>query len=71
MFSDDFTITKKQLGWFLLITGILGIIGILSIDVLDTGRDGGIGPAQLFALGLMVITSIIGATLIPLGDEPA
>ncbi len=71
MFSEDYTITKSQLGIFLLIVGIIGIAGILAIDVLNAGREGGIGPTQQLALGIMILVTIIGVTLIPLGDDPA
>ena len=71
MLSEDFTITKRQLGILLLIIGIIGAVGILAIDVLNAGQQGGIGPAQAFALGIMAVVAIIGLTLIPLGDMPA
>lgn len=71
MFSEDYTITKRQLGILLLIIGILGVIGILAIDLLNAGQQGGIGPAQAFALGIMGVVALVGLTLIPLGDTPA
>jgi len=71
MFSAHFTLTKRHLGWLLLLGGIIGFIGIVAIDILDVGRQGGIGPAQQIALGGMVHLVLIGLTLIPLGDQPA
>jgi|GEM_PF-647868 len=71
MLSKDYTITKRQLGILMFIIGILGGIGILAIDLVGGGQDSGIGPAQLFALGIMVVVAIVGLTLIPLGDTPA
>lgn len=71
MFSNDFTLTKRHLGLILLIGGSLGFIGILGIDILDAGREGGIGPAQQIALGLCLLSAFIGLTLLPLGDKPA
>jgi len=71
MLSDDFTISKRQLGIMLVIIGFLGAVGILAIDILNAGQQGGIGPAQAFALAIMVVIAIIGLTLIPLGDTPA
>lgn len=65
------SLTKRQLGLLLLIGGIIGFFGIIAIDVLDVGREGGIGPAQRIALGLMVALALIGLTLIPLKDAPA
>jgi hypothetical protein len=71
MFSDDFTFSKKQLGLLLVGAGILGALGILSLDVINAGREGGIGPAQRLGLGIAVGLALIGLTLIPLGDDPA
>jgi hypothetical protein len=71
MLSNNFTLSKKHLGWLLLLAGILAFVGILSIDILDFGREGGIGPAQQMALGVSALTALIGLTLIPLGDAPA
>lgn len=69
--SEDFTLSKRHLGVLLLLLGALGFVGILAVDVLDVGREGGIGPAQLMALGLSVGVALVGASLIPLGDDPA
>jgi hypothetical protein len=71
MLSNHFTFSKRGLGWLLVISGGLGVIGILGVDVLDIGREGGVGPAQRIALGLAVVMIIIGLTLIPLGKDPA
>ncbi len=69
-FSEN-PITKRQLGIALAIIGALGIVAILAIDLLQIGKQGGIGPAQAFALLITTLTLIIGLTLIPLGDAPA
>jgi hypothetical protein len=71
MFSNHFTLTKRHLGALLLIGGIAAFAAILAIDVLDVGREGGIGPAQRIALGGCVLAALVGLTLIPLGDQPA
>lgn len=71
MNSDEKGITKRQLGFGLAVVGIVGTLGILAVDVIDVGRQGGIGPAQTLALLLMVAVTIIGLSLIPLGDKPA
>jgi hypothetical protein len=71
MLRNDFTLSKKHLGWLLLISGVLAFLGILSIDILDIGREGGIGPAQQMALVASALIAIVGLTLIPLGDTPA
>lgn len=69
--SEDYTISKRTLGIALLVGGIITAGGILAIDLLDAGREGGIGPAQAAALGSSILVAIIGVTLIPLGDKPA
>ena len=71
MSANDEGITKRQLGIGLVIVGVGGFLAILSIDVLDVGRQGGIGPAQSLALLLMAALSLIGLSLVPLGDAPA
>ncbi len=65
------TLTKRQLGILLLAAGLLGFVGIIAIDLVDIGREGGIGPAQRIALGLMIALALLGLTLIPLKDTPA
>lgn len=55
----------------MVIGGALGFVAIIGIDVLDVGREGGIGPAQRIALGLMVAIALVGITLIPLKNAPA
>lgn len=71
MFSDNFTLSKRHLGLILLVGGLLAFAGIIGIDLLDAGREGGIGPAQQLALGLSVFATLLGLTLIPLGNTPA
>ncbi|HLV35141.1 MAG TPA: hypothetical protein VKY59_08520 [Spirillospora sp.] len=67
----DKPLTKRQLGLLLVIGGIAGFVAILAVDLIDVGREGGIGPAQQIALGLMVAVTFVGLTLIPLKDTPA
>ncbi len=71
MFRPDFTFTKRQLGIAFCLMGGLGFIGLLLIDVVLTGREGGIGPAQ--RLGLMAAAGLFltGLTLIPLNNTLA
>ncbi len=54
----------------MVVIGILGIAGLLAIDLLSPGREGGIGPAQRLALSLMGLTVLVGLSLLPLGDQP-
>ena len=62
---------KRQLGLLLLATGGPGFIAVLAIDVLNAGRDGGIGPTQQLALGGMLLLLLVGLSLLPFGDRPA
>lgn len=55
----------------MLLGGIVAFAAILAIDVIDAGREGGIGPAQQIALGGCVFVALVGLTLIPLGKSPA
>ncbi len=71
MFDENFTLSKRQLGVLLLVAGAVTFAAILSIDIIDAGREGGIGPAQRIALSLAVALALVGLTLIPLGDDPA
>jgi hypothetical protein len=71
MLSNHFTLSKRLLGVLLLVGGAAAFLGILAIDLLDVGREGGIGPAQQIALAGAVLVAIVGVTLIPLGDHPA
>ena len=71
MSESDEGISKRQLGIGLAALGALGFLAILSIDLLDVGRQGGIGPAQSLALLLMAALTLVGISLIPLGDAPA
>jgi hypothetical protein len=71
IFRNDFTFTKRQIGWLFVTANIIGIIGLLALDFLKHKPVSEIGPAQqlvfiIFALGLL-----LGFSLIPLGDAPA
>ncbi len=69
--KPDYALTKRHLGLLLVVIGVAGFVGILGIDVLDVGREGGIGPAQQLALAGCAALALLGLTLIPLGDTPA
>lgn len=71
MLRNDFTFSKRQLGILCLILGIIAFVAILGVDILDAGREGGIGPAQRIALGLSVVLAVLGLSLIPAGNDPA
>ena len=67
----DKPLTKRQLGLLMVAGGTVGFIAIIGIDVLDVGREGGIGPAQQIALGLMIAVVIAGLTLLPIRNTAA
>ena len=69
--SPNYTVSKRQLGILISFVGIIAFIGLLLLDVVGGGREGGIGPAQQAALILSGIATLFGLTLIPLGDKPA
>jgi hypothetical protein len=71
MLSVNFTFSKRLLGLLMLVGGAAAFAGILAIDLLDVGREGGIGPAQQIALAAAALCALVGVTLIPLGDRPA
>jgi hypothetical protein len=63
--------TKRQLGLLFIALGGLGIMGVLSIDLIGAGQFSGIGPAQRLALLAAGAVVLVGLTLLPLGDKPA
>ena len=64
-------LSKRQLGLLLALAGCAGSIAVLAIDILDAGREGGLGPAQSLALGGTLLILLVGLSLLPLGDRPA
>jgi hypothetical protein len=65
------SLTKRQLGLLLIVGGVLGFLAIIAVDVIDIGREGGIGPAQRIALGLAILVALIGLTLLPIKNTLA
>jgi Na+-driven multidrug efflux pump len=64
-------ITKRQLGLIFLMVGIMATIAILVAELMGAGKFQGIGPLQRIALSLTAALSLVGISLIPLGDRPA
>jgi hypothetical protein len=64
-------LSKRAAGLILIGCGALIVLGILAVDVFGIGRWEGIGPAQRLAIGVGALVSLIGATLVPLGDRLA
>ncbi len=71
MLNNHFTFTKRQLGLLLLIAGIGAFIVVLAVDIIDAGREGGIGPVQRMAIGGTLATALLGLSLLFAGDHPA
>jgi hypothetical protein len=68
---NDFTFTKRQLGWLMIIGGVLVFVGIMALNVIRQKPVAEIGPAQQLVFALCALIALIGATLIPLGDSSA
>ena len=64
-------LSKRQLGLLLVLAGSVGVVGVLAVDLLNAGREGGLGPAQSLALAAMILVVLVGLTLLPFGDRPA
>ena len=71
MNAQEASLSKRQLGMILLVGGALGFCAILAVDIVDVGREGGIGPAQTVGLLTMALAALVGLSLLPLGDAPA
>jgi hypothetical protein len=64
-------VTKRQLGIFVITLSILGILGILAVDVFGAGQWSGLGPLQQGGIGLGAGGILVGTMLVRLGDRPA
>lgn len=64
-------VTKRQLGLIFVAIGIIATFIILVAELIGIGDFQGIGPLQKIALALTISVSLIGMSLIPLGDRPA
>ncbi|MCZ7539779.1 MAG: hypothetical protein M5U29_07705 [Anaerolineae bacterium] len=66
VFSEDFTVSKRQLGAALIVLGAALLLGAAALTALDGVRLTAIFSAAAGGAGLL-----IGLTLLPLGDRPA
>ncbi len=64
-------ITKRWLGYLLILGGVAGIAGPFLIDLLQAGQYQGIGSTQRLALAASLLLLAFGVSLLPLGDRPA
>jgi len=64
-------VTKRQLGLFLIIVGVVVGIGAVAADWIGAGEWGGFGPLQRIGLGTGLVLVIAGLPLLRLGRRPA
>jgi hypothetical protein len=67
--NSDWIITKRMIGIVITAAGVLGFGGLLVLDALRGQSD--FGPTQQVGLQACVALTLLGLTLIPLGDRPA
>ncbi len=64
-------ITKRQLGLLLLAAGLGTIVLALAVDIVRHGQWQGFGPYQQIGLAAGIVMSLLGLSLVPLGNRPA
>lgn len=64
-------VTKRQLGTFIIVLSVLGIVGIGAVDMFDAGQWSGFGPLQRIGIALGLGGIVVGLILVRLGDRPA
>jgi predicted MFS family arabinose efflux permease len=69
--GNDFTFSKRLLGWLMVLVGLGGFAGLLVLNILRQKPVAEIGPAQQLVFALCTLIALIGASLIPLGNSPA
>lgn len=63
--------TKRQLGLLFISLGIILAAALFAADLLGASQFGGVGPMQRLALLGSVALTMVGISLLPLGDRPA
>ena len=63
--------TKRQLGYLLILGGVSAIVALFGVDLLEASQFQGVGPAQRLALLVAGSVVLIGVSLLPLGDRAA
>jgi hypothetical protein len=69
-FTDP-PLTKRQLGWLIILAGGGLAAATLAADFVGAGRFGGLGPAQRQALAGAGALIVLGLSLLPFGRRPA
>lgn len=63
--------TKRQLGIVFILIGLGGVTVLFIADFAGASQFDGVGPMQRLALGAGALITLVGLTLLPLGDRPA
>jgi hypothetical protein len=64
-------ITKRQLGIIIILLTLLGVAGIVGVDVVGAGEWSGFGPLQQMGVGGGCVGILVGIILILRGNRPA
>ncbi len=64
-------ITKRQLGLLLLAGGLGTMILALAADIVRHGQWQGFGPYQQVGVAAGIVMTLLGLSLVPLGNRPA
>ncbi|HIE39307.1 MAG TPA: hypothetical protein EYH30_07565 [Anaerolineales bacterium] len=64
-------VTKRQLGIFLSLVGLVMVGGTVAVDWAGAGEWSGFGPLQWMGLGAGLVALTIGLLLTRLGNRPA
>ena len=64
-------VTKRQLGIFVLVCGLLLLLASLAVDLVGVGGWGQLGPLQKIGLGFGALMLLVGWLLMLRGDRPA
>jgi hypothetical protein len=64
-------VSKRQLGFFVIIVGLVTVAGTVAVELTGSGAYAGFGPLQWVGLGAGLTVTVVGLLLIRLGDRPA
>jgi hypothetical protein len=64
-------ITKRQLGIIIILLTLIGVAGIIGVDIVGAGEWSGFGPLQQMGVGGGVVGILAGVILILRGNRPA
>ncbi len=68
--SDEFTVTKRHLGWLLLVAGLLILAAAVMAEIVNT-ETSEFGTVQKLITLVGALSVLVGVTLLPLGNRPA